>query len=683
MGEYHPAGATEQIGATSKTRREELQMDCPLCHERIETIPDNGPAHVVCQACGFRFTVDLPEPDQSSEDGSLFGDSSGGIGELNRWLAGEPIQLQRTSEWERLRCWYWRRPLTSTALATTALTLLITAVVGVTGYITTSKDLEESNRQLRLAEATAAEVSAVAAKRTDLARQRQRQITEELAARYAAQQRCQLAEQHSRQVEDELAKVRSELATAGHQARMAVARHWAENSKRLLDRRADESMFLAGVSLDTELREGMQPSMTTEQVLRDAMTQVDPQGLPGHEESIRATVFTSDGHWLVTVGEDRTARLWDFSSDPPAASPIVLRGFGAPITAVAISPDDRWLAIADQDSTVTLWNLAAADPTQSPIVLECRHGPIYAVAFTPDGHGMITGGGNPGSDNAARLWDLTAVNRAPGDPTQSPIVLRGHDQPIRTVAVTADNHWIITAGDDGTVRLWNLQAKFPAAEQIVLRGHVGRVSAIAVGPSGRRLATVGYDGTARLWDLQSRDPNVDPVVLSGHRGWIASVRISPDGQWLVTGGFDTTARLWDLSAEDPTAESIVLAGHTDCVGSVAFSRDGRWITTGSLDKTARLWDLQAEETAAASIVLRGHTGPIHTMAISPDSRWLVTGAAVSATARPKTAMDSTVRLWDLQLKSALSTARVAAARRLTPLRREQLLLQPVQPGESL
>ncbi len=663
---------------TPKTGQEVLQMDCPLCHEPTEAIRGDGPVQIICQACGFRFTVDLRQPDVSDEDGSLEGDGSEGTAALDRWLAGEPIQLQRTSDWERLRCWYWKRPLASVALATTALTILVTAVVGVAGYIITSNRLEESNHQRHLAEASAIRASTLAVERMNTAEQQQRRATEALAAQRTAQQRCQSAEQRCRYAEEDLAKVRDELAMAERQARVAVARQWAENSRLLLDRRPDQSMFLAGVALDTELRAGMRPSMTTEQVLRDAMAQVDPQGLPGHEETIRATEFTSDGHWLVTVDEDRTARLWDFSSDPPAASPIVLRGFGAPITTVAISPDDQWLAIADQGSTLTLWNLAAADPMQSPIVLSARCGPIHAVAFTPDGHGVVTGGGEPGGDNAARLWNLTAV-----DPSADPIILRGHDQPIRTAIVTADNHWVITAGDDGTVRLWNLQARFPAAEQIVLRGHEGRVSAIAVGPAGRRLATVGYDGTARLWDLQSRDPNVNPVVLAGHHGWIATARISPDGQWLVTGGFDTTARLWNLSAEDPRSESIVLAGHTDCVGCAAFSRDGRWIATGSLDRTVRLWDLQAEDTTVASIVLRGHAGPIHTLAISPDSRWLVAGAAVSVRTPSHTVPDSTVRLWDLQLESALSTARVAAARRLTPSQREQLLLQSDQPRESL
>jgi len=678
VGEYHPACATEHTDVMPKTCQEVLQMDCPLCHERTETVRGVGPVHVVCRACSFRFTVDLREPDESDEDGSLAGDSSKETDELNRWLAGEPIQLQQTDDWQRLRSWYSKRPLMSVALATTALTVLVAAIIGVTGYTTTSNRLEESDRQRRLGEARAADASALAAERTNIIKQQQRRMTEEFAARCAAQQRCQLAEQRCRYAEQDLAKARGELAMAEREARVAVARQWGENSKQLLGRRAEESMFLASVSLDTELREGMRPSMTTEQVLRDALAQVDPQGLPGHEDTIRATAFTSDGRWLVTVGEDRTARLWDFSSNPLATSPIVLRGFDAPITTVAISPDDQWLAIADQGSTVTLWNLAAGDPTQSPIVLDGRHGPIHAVAFTPDSHGVVTGGGKPGGDNAARLWNLTAAN-----PAAEPIILRGHDQPIRTATVTADNHWVITAGDDGTVRLWNLQAKFPAAEQIVLRGHEGRISAIAVRPGGRRLVTAGYDGTVRLWDLQSRDPNVNPVVLSGHHGWIATAQISPDGQWVVTGGFDTTARLWNLSAEDPQAESIVLAGHTDCVGNAVFSRDGRWIATGSLDRTARLWDLQAEDIAAASIVLRGHTGPIHTLAISPDSRWLVTGAAVSVVTPSEKVFDSTVRLWDLQLESALSTARVAAARRLTPLQQEQLLLRSDQPGQSL
>ena len=55
-------------------------------------------------------------------------------------------------------------------------------------------------------------------------------------------------------------------------------------------------------------------------------------------------------------------------------------------------------------------------------------------------------------DKTARLWDLGAK-----DPAASPVVLRGHDGSVSEVAISPDNRWIVTGGDDSAARLWLLQ----------------------------------------------------------------------------------------------------------------------------------------------------------------------------------------------------------------------------------
>jgi WD40 repeat protein len=103
-------------------------------------------------------------------------------------------------------------------------------------------------------------------------------------------------------------------------------------------------------------------------------------------------------------------------------------------------------------------------------------------------------------DGTARLWDLSAK-----DPTACAVVLRGHDGPIYTVAISRDNRWLVTGSSDNTARLWDLSAKDPAANPVVLRGHNGRVMVVAISPDSRWLVTGGSDNTARLWLLQMND----------------------------------------------------------------------------------------------------------------------------------------------------------------------------------
>ena len=45
------------------------------------------------------------------------------------------------------------------------------------------------------------------------------------------------------------------------------------------------------------------------------------------------------------------------------------------------------------------------------------------------------------------------------DPAAKPVVLRGHDGEVTSVAISPDNRWVVTGSADKTARLWLLQMK--------------------------------------------------------------------------------------------------------------------------------------------------------------------------------------------------------------------------------
>jgi WD40 repeat protein len=68
------------------------------------------------------------------------------------------------------------------------------------------------------------------------------------------------------------------------------------------------------------------------------------------------------------------------------------------------------------------------------------------------------------------------------------------------------------------------------------------------------------DGTVRLWDLTAKDPAANPVTLHGHKGTVSAMAISPNNRWLVTGSLDKTARLWLLQVNDLVNAARAVAG---------------------------------------------------------------------------------------------------------------------------
>lgn len=191
-------------------------------------------------------------------------------------------------------------------------------------------------------------------------------------------------------------------------------------------------------------------------------------------------------------------------------------------------------------------------------------------------------------DGTALVWDAQTGEEL--------YRLDGHSAGVSSAAYSPDGKYIVTASEDHTARVWQLPegSRSPADDQTVqplltLEGHSGWVRSAAYSPDGQHILTASDDGTVRVWDAQTGRP---VRSLEGHTGRVWSAINSPDGQHIVTASDDGTARIWDVWTGQPLR---VLEGHTDQVWSAAYSPDGQYIVTGSADLTARIWTARIED----------------------------------------------------------------------------------------
>jgi WD40 repeat protein len=90
------------------------------------------------------------------------------------------------------------------------------------------------------------------------------------------------------------------------------------------------------------------------------------------------------------------------------------------------------------------------------------------------------------------------------DPASSPINLLGHLRRIRSVDFSPDGNLLATAGDEGTVFLWDMTSANPAGNPLQLRGR-NQILELAFSPDGSELATANQDGVVRLWLPATQD----------------------------------------------------------------------------------------------------------------------------------------------------------------------------------
>ncbi|KAI9710002.1 MAG: hypothetical protein M1820_003080 [Bogoriella megaspora] len=346
----------------------------------------------------------------------------------------------------------------------------------------------------------------------------------------------------------------------------------------------------------------------------------------GHSNGVMCLQF--DDHMLATGSYDATIKLWDIDTGEEIRT---LVGHASAVRCLQF--DDSKLISGSLDGTLKVWNWRTGECIRT---LTGHSSGIIGLHF--DGNFLVSGS----MDKTIRVFDLQS---------KCSFRLRGHSDFVNAVKVDAQSRTLLSASDDCTTRLWDLDTRQCLK---VYEGHVGPVQQVITLPAefdpedsdtttdgAHQKGGSGDDNDANIFfspcpldsstlnDLDvcpsatyvpsvATDLDVCPsaTYVLPRPPLFSSPHRPPPPRYSLTGALDGTIRLWDVF----TGRCLkTFFGHVEGVWAVAA--DTLRVVSGAQDTMTKVWDTR---TGKCERTVTGHRGPVTCVGLS--DRRMATGS---------------------------------------------------------
>jgi WD40 repeat protein len=230
---------------------------------------------------------------------------------------------------------------------------------------------------------------------------------------------------------------------------------------------------------------------------------------------------------------------------------------------------------------------------------------VTVASFSPDGKTIVTAS----EDGTIKLWrDNGTFIRE----------LKGHNGGVLNISFNSDGHEIASASADKSIKIWKLDGTLVKT----LEGHQDKVFAIAFSFNNEIIASASADDTIKLWDRNGKLIK----ILKGHQDDVLDISFNPKEKVIASASTDDTIKLWDWDGKLINSFQIAQKG----VLGVSFDPDGKTLVSAGKNGTVKLWDTKGKLLQT----FQGHTDSVQSVRFSPDGKTIASAGK-----------DRTVRLW--------------------------------------
>lgn len=343
----------------------------------------------------------------------------------------------------------------------------------------------------------------------------------------------------------------------------------------------------------------------------------------GHSDWINTANYSADGKKIITCSHDNTAKVWKIEGSLEGE----LKGHKSNVLDVAFSENSYTVFSVSSDRTVRKWSFGRLlNPLAELVNVD------YSL-FSPDGLKILTA-----VDTIIKLHDFT------GDVERE---FLGNKKKIKQLNFSTDGQYILSAGSDSKVRVWNLLN----GNNYTSSFHSSAVNSAAFMPDSNYVVSGGNDSLIVFWrpgdknaiQIIKCDSKINSVCFSPDKKMILSAEssgkvilrnlkgqiikeiqahpknsrtavFSPNQQFIASTGNDYKASLWTLNGENVRN----FEGFESKVNSIEFSTDGRFILTASDDRLIKIYELSGNELFRYT-----NSGKVLNAKFSADGKYII------------------------------------------------------------
>src|SRR5215468_7754261 len=281
---------------------------------------------------------------------------------------------------------------------------------------------------------------------------------------------------------------------------------------------------------------------------------------------------------------------------------------GLGIAGIAVAYQDKLPHTEGRGASVVSSQPADLQPVTR---LMGHRGAVTGLALGDEGRWIVSAG----ADGTLRVW-----NAGSGAPVR---IIELDDGPATAIAV--DDHRALTGHKSGAIVLWDLER----AEKLGLFQHQpAPVTGLAFAGDADHFAAASQTGAMAVFDVRS--PSVPTLLAEGLEG-AQAIAGSRSLRLLASAGQDHSIRLWRT---DTGGLARSWRGQSEAASALEMSPGGRSLATGSTTGAVRLWSTSSSRPQRA---FRAHAGRVTSVAFAPGDRLLASAGE-----------DGQVKLWDVR-----------------------------------